>query len=76
MPTVDMLPLLALMLYATTIQALPLLSLRGNFNALTASEIDYFTPFTWYASAAHCTAASTLAWNCGGMSSRIETKMS
>ncbi|KAI6149906.1 Alpha/Beta hydrolase protein [Pisolithus tinctorius] len=43
--------------------ALP--SAGQGITPLTTSQIDYFTPYTYYASAAFCDPAKVLAWNCG-----------
>ncbi|KAI6126017.1 Alpha/Beta hydrolase protein, partial [Pisolithus croceorrhizus] len=40
---------------------------RQSITGLTTSQIDSYTPYTYYASAAYCTAAQTLAWNCGSI---------
>lgn len=41
------------------------LSARQNITPLSTSQIESFTSFTYFASAAYCTPAQTLAWNCG-----------
>lgn len=41
------------------------LSARQNITPLSTFQIDSFTSYTYFASAAYCTAAQTLAWNCG-----------
>lgn len=38
---------------------------RQSITGLTTSQIDSYTPYTYYASAGYCTAAQTLAWDCG-----------
>jgi len=38
---------------------------RADPTVLAASAVSSYTPYTWYASAAYCSPASTLAWNCG-----------
>ncbi|EGN97011.1 hypothetical protein SERLA73DRAFT_185287 [Serpula lacrymans var. lacrymans S7.3] len=50
---------------AALVQASPSLVARQSITALSTSQIDAFTPFTWYASAGYCQASATLAWNCG-----------
>ncbi|KIJ04754.1 hypothetical protein PAXINDRAFT_21952 [Paxillus involutus ATCC 200175] len=51
---------------AVAVTASPTLSARqSNITALTTAQIDYFTPYTYYTSAAHCTPSQTLAWDCG-----------
>ncbi|KAG6381819.1 Alpha/Beta hydrolase protein [Boletus reticuloceps] len=62
--------LAAALLGVTAVRANPSLSARQSITALTTSQIDYFTSYTWYASTAYCTASQTLAWNCGGRSNR------
>lgn len=59
--------LTAAFLGAMAVQASPSLSARQSITALTTSQIDYFTPYTYFASTAYCTPAQTLAWDCGGM---------
>ena len=44
---------------------LPAPARRASITALSTSQIDAFTPYTWYASTGYCSPASTLAWNCG-----------
>ncbi|KAG6810178.1 hypothetical protein H0H92_012969 [Tricholoma furcatifolium] len=41
------------------------LSRRQSITALTTSQIDAYTPYTYFASAAYCAPSATLAWNCG-----------
>ncbi|KAG6332031.1 hypothetical protein ID866_7058 [Astraeus odoratus] len=55
--------LLAIALLAIT--AVSALTVRQSITPLSTSQIDYFTPYTYLASAGYCTAAQTLAWNCG-----------
>ena len=44
------------------------LTSRQSITALTTSQIDTFSPFTYFASAAYCTPSTTLSWSCGGKS--------
>ncbi|KAG1908103.1 Alpha/Beta hydrolase protein [Suillus fuscotomentosus] len=55
----------AVILFATAVQAFPSLSTRQSITALATSQIDQFTPYTYYASAGYCTNTQTLAWDCG-----------
>ncbi|KAL6302901.1 lipase [Sparassis latifolia] len=57
----------ALLAAVTAVQAVPASSLkaRQSITTLSPSQIDSYTPFTRYASAGYCTAAQTLAWDCG-----------
>ncbi|KAG1747919.1 Alpha/Beta hydrolase protein [Suillus paluster] len=55
----------AVLLVAAAVNALPPLNSRQSITALTTSQIDHFTPYTHYASAGYCTNTQTLAWNCG-----------
>ncbi|KAF8141368.1 Alpha/Beta hydrolase protein [Boletus edulis] len=57
--------LAAALLGVTAVRANPSLSARQSITALTTSQIDSFTSYTWYASTAYCTPSQTLAWNCG-----------
>jgi len=57
--------LLAVLLGAAVINAFPTLNARQSITALTTAQINAFTPYTWYASAAYCTNTQTLAWDCG-----------
>ena len=41
---------------------------RADPSVVAASTVSSYTPYTWYASAAYCSPASTLAWNCGSKS--------
>ena len=45
------------------------LATRQSITPLSSSQIDAFTPYSYYATVAYCAPAQTLAWNCGGMSS-------
>ena len=38
---------------------------RQSITAISTAEIETFKPFTFFASAAYCQPANTLAWNCG-----------
>lgn len=59
--------LLLASLLAAWVQASPLLTTRqGAVVVLPASQVASFKPYTFYASAAACEPARTLAWNCGG----------
>ncbi|KAF9236092.1 Alpha/Beta hydrolase protein [Melanogaster broomeanus] len=57
--------LLAVLLGAAAVEASPAVSARQSITALSTTQIDYFTPYTYYASAGYCTAAQTIAWDCG-----------
>ncbi|KAI6112564.1 Alpha/Beta hydrolase protein [Pisolithus sp. B1] len=48
-----------------TLSALAVLSVGQSITPLTTSQIDYFTPYTYYASTAFCDPAEVLAWHCG-----------
>ncbi|OAX37109.1 alpha/beta-hydrolase [Rhizopogon vinicolor AM-OR11-026] len=56
---------LAALLGATIVNASPSLNARQSITALATSQIDTFTPYTYYASAGYCTNTQTLAWDCG-----------
>ncbi|KAF7317835.1 Glycoside hydrolase family 5 protein [Mycena kentingensis (nom. inval.)] len=43
----------------------PVLEPRQAITPLSAAQVASFKPYTFYASAAYCAPASTLAWNCG-----------
>ncbi|KAF7986533.1 hypothetical protein HWV62_26246 [Athelia sp. TMB] len=38
---------------------------RQSITALSTSQINAFTPYTYYASAAYCAASTTASWSCG-----------
>ncbi|KAH0836865.1 Alpha/Beta hydrolase protein [Lanmaoa asiatica] len=57
--------LAAALLGVVVVQASPALFGRQSITALTTTQIDTFTPYTYYASAGYCTPTQTLAWNCG-----------
>ena len=40
------------------------LDAREPITTLSTEEVIAFKPFTWFAAAAHCPPAETLAWNC------------
>ena len=50
--------------HATAIGASQLTA-RQNYPNLTVDEIDAFTRYTWYTSAAFCVPNETLKWSCG-----------
>jgi hypothetical protein len=56
---------LAVLLGAIVVNASPSLNARQSITALTTSQIDTFTTYTYYASAGYCTNTQTLAWDCG-----------
>ncbi|KAF6753512.1 Alpha/Beta hydrolase protein [Ephemerocybe angulata] len=43
----------------------PVLEVRQSVTPLTASQVSAYKPYTYYAAAAYCAPANTLAWNCG-----------
>ncbi|GBE86641.1 hypothetical protein SCP_0905210 [Sparassis crispa] len=50
------------------VQALPAhpsIEARQSVIVLSPVQIDYFTPYTWYASAGYCNPSQTLVWDCG-----------
>ncbi|KAF9231458.1 Alpha/Beta hydrolase protein [Melanogaster broomeanus] len=55
--------ILAAVLVAVVVEASALVN--QPIAALSASQIDFYTPYTNYASTAYCTPAETIAWNCG-----------
>ncbi|KAG2072438.1 alpha/beta-hydrolase [Suillus decipiens] len=57
--------IVAALLIASTVQASLSISARQSITALTTSQIDTYTPYTYYASAGYCTNTQTLAWDCG-----------
>lgn len=69
-PAVNMLSLLFLAT-ATVGQAFPLLAVRQGITALSISQIDFYNPYTWFASAAYCTPSTTSKWSCGCRFSNI-----
>lgn len=46
-------------------------STRQSITPLSPSQINAFEPYSYYAAAAYCTPAMTLAWNCGGIYSSL-----
>ena len=44
---------------------------RASITALSTSQINAFTPYTYYASAAYCAASTTASWSCGGTLSKF-----
>ncbi|KAG2033813.1 Alpha/Beta hydrolase protein [Suillus americanus] len=57
--------IIAVLLVAAAVQAFPSIHTRQSITALTTSQIDQFTTYTYYASAGYCTNTQTLAWDCG-----------
>ena len=56
---------LALLASLAAVRAAPTLEARQSITTLSSSQISAFKPYTFYASTAYCSPASTLAWNCG-----------
>ncbi|KAJ7780283.1 lipase [Mycena maculata] len=50
---------------ASLANAAPSLLGRQAITALSTTQIDVFTPYTYYAAAGYCAPATTLAWDCG-----------
>jgi hypothetical protein len=62
-----MLAMLALLASLAFTRASPVLERAADApSLLSADAIAALTPFSWYATAAYCTPASVLAWDCGG----------
>ncbi|PPQ85402.1 hypothetical protein CVT25_006398 [Psilocybe cyanescens] len=55
---------LALLVGLVNAAAVPVLESRAT-STLSAATIASYKPYTYYASAAYCNPAATLAWNCG-----------
>ncbi|KAF8997862.1 lipase [Cyathus striatus] len=55
----------ALLAGAAVVSALPTLEGRQSISTLSAAQVSTYKPYTYYASAAYCKPATTLAWNCG-----------
>ncbi|KAJ7623664.1 lipase [Roridomyces roridus] len=50
---------------AVLVNAAPSLLPRQTISTLSTAQISVFKPYTYYAAAAYCDPAKTLAWNCG-----------
>ncbi|KII86173.1 hypothetical protein PLICRDRAFT_43756 [Plicaturopsis crispa FD-325 SS-3] len=58
--------LVVFLLGASVAKAAPgLVHPRQSISPLSTSQIDAFTPYTWFASAGYCEASTTLTWSCG-----------
>jgi len=57
--------LISALLGATSVHALVA---RQNIAPLFTSQIDAFTPYSYYAAAAYCRPAKSINWDCGGTS--------
>ncbi|KAF8141365.1 Alpha/Beta hydrolase protein [Boletus edulis] len=57
--------LVACLLGVAAVQASLALVSRQSITSLTTSQIDTFTPYTHFASAAYCDPSMTLSWSCG-----------
>ncbi|KAH0836869.1 Alpha/Beta hydrolase protein [Lanmaoa asiatica] len=55
----------AALLGVAGLQASPALVSRQSITTLTTSQIDAFTPYTYFAAAAYCAPSTTLSWTCG-----------
>ncbi|KAF7974908.1 hypothetical protein HWV62_11069 [Athelia sp. TMB] len=49
------------------VRAAPSLNTRATTTALTTSQIDAYTPYTWYASTGYCESSTTINWSCGAL---------
>ncbi|KIM44391.1 hypothetical protein M413DRAFT_352271 [Hebeloma cylindrosporum] len=56
---------LTLLAAVTGTIATPVLETRQGISTLSAEQVASYKPYTYYAGAAYCTPASTLAWSCG-----------
>ncbi|KAF8166662.1 lipase [Mycena galopus ATCC 62051] len=57
--------LAAILALASFAAAAPSLTARQSITSLSTTQVDSYTPYSFYAAAGYCTPASTLAWNCG-----------
>jgi hypothetical protein len=60
-----LLPVLTLAIALVSAAPNSAVQVRQSITTLTTSQIDAFTPYTFYASAGYCQPSATLAWNCG-----------
>lgn len=60
--------LVATLLGIAAVQASPTLVSSQTITALATSQIDAFSPYTYFAKAAYCTPSTTISWSCGGKS--------
>ncbi|KAF8159299.1 lipase [Crassisporium funariophilum] len=56
---------LSLLAGAVSVAAGPILEARQGVSTLSAAQVVSYKPYTYYAGAAYCSPASTLAWSCG-----------
>lgn len=49
---------------APAVAPVSVLDARESITTLSTEEVTAFEPYTWFAAAAHCPPAETLAWNC------------
>jgi len=58
---------IALVLLATVAGtvAVPVLEARQSISTLSDEQVVSYKPYTYYAGAAYCSPATTLAWSCG-----------
>ena len=47
------------------VSSAPLLS--GRQSAISTTQIDSYTPYTWFASTGYCASSLTATWSCGGI---------
>ena len=45
--------------------AIPVLEARQSISTLSNEQVASYKPYTYYAGAAYCSPATTLAWSCG-----------
>jgi hypothetical protein len=57
--------LAAILALASFAAAAPSLTARQSITSLSTTQVDSYTPYSFYAAAGYCTPASTLAWDCG-----------
>jgi hypothetical protein len=60
---------IALVLFATVAGAvtIPVLEAHQSISTLSDEQVASYKPCTYYAGAAYCSPATTLAWSCGSV---------
>lgn len=56
--------------------ASPLVARQSGVTILSDAQVDVYTPYTHYASAAYCPANQTKNWSCGGLYAPLYTILS
>ncbi|KAF8347909.1 lipase class 3 family protein [Amanita rubescens] len=63
-PALSLLSVFSAVVVALSVRAAPL-EPRQSITSLSTKQIDFFTPYTWFASTGYCSPSTTISWSCG-----------